>query len=132
MLYIAVTAQQRLTQTFAVRLGVVLPPGRSLRQAPPPIAVAISGKGGEILKLRSFPSSIAKVVPETLSTAVWHLHLQPSDIPLPKGTDLEVSEITPRDLDVILDSVAAKEVRVVPRVTLDPDTGYVIQAMATS
>src|SRR5712692_5728992 len=132
MLYIAVAAQQRLTQTFAVRLAVTLPPGRSLRQAPPVVAVAISGKGGEILKLRSFPRTIAKTVPETLSTTVWHVHLQPSDVPLPKGTDLEVADMTPRDLDVVLDSVAAKDVRVVPLVSLDPDTGYVIQAIASS
>src|SRR2546425_7300289 len=47
MLYVAVAAQQPLTETFALRLSVAPPPGRALRQAPPSIAVTVQGKGSE-------------------------------------------------------------------------------------
>src|SRR2546430_6401532 len=55
MLYVAVAAQQPLSQTFAMRLAVGIPPGRTVRQQPAGVAVGIPGKGSGILKLRSFP-----------------------------------------------------------------------------
>src|SRR3989475_13272983 len=66
MLYVAVAAQQPLTESFALRLSIAPPPGRALRQAPPPIAVTGQGKGSEILKLRNIPPTISKTVPDTL------------------------------------------------------------------
>src|SRR6266496_5289248 len=76
MLYVAVAAQQPLSQTFAIRLLVTVPPGRSIRQQPTGLSVVITGKGSEILKLRSFPRSIHKVVPDTFSASVWHVQLR--------------------------------------------------------
>src|SRR5439155_549702 len=99
MLYIAVAAQQPLTQTFSLQLAVAVPPGRSLREQPPGVTVVIAGKGSEIIKLRSFPRVVRKTIPDTFSASVWRVHLQPSDVELPKGTDVQVAEITPRDID---------------------------------
>jgi YbbR domain-containing protein len=126
MLYVAVGAQQPLTETFALRLSVAPPPGRELRQAPPDITVTVQGKGSEILKLRSIPRTIAKTVPDTLTGSVWRLHLQPGDVTIPKGVEVQVSSISPSDVDIVLDSAARREVRIVPRVTLDQDSGFAL------
>src|SRR5436309_1158658 len=71
MLYVAVAAQQPLSQSFAMRLAITVPPGRTVRQQPAGVTVVITGKGTEILKLRSFPRVIRKVIPDTFSAAAW-------------------------------------------------------------
>src|SRR3989442_6151611 len=98
MLYVAVAAQQPLTETFALRLSVAPPPGRALRQAPPSIAVTIQGKGSEILKLRNIPRTISKTVPDTLTRSLWRLPPPPPGITLPHGVDGQVIDISPRDV----------------------------------
>src|SRR2546428_1796270 len=85
MLYVAVTAQQPLTETFALRLSIAPPPGRALRQAPPTIAVTVQGKGSEILKLRNIPRTISKTVPDTLTGSVWRPPLPPRGVTPPQG-----------------------------------------------
>ena len=129
MLYVAVAAQQPLSQTFAMRLAVSVPPGRSVRQQPGGVSVVITGKGSEILKLRTFPREIHKTLPDTFSASVWHVQLQPTDIELPKGIDVQV-DIRPRDLDVLLDSAAHKDVRVVARVKVEAESGYVLRGLS--
>src|SRR5438552_816245 len=126
MLYVAVAAQQPLTETFALRLSVAPPPGRALRQAPPSIAVTVQGKGSEILKLRNIPRTISKTVPDTLTGSLWRLHLLPGDITLPKGVEVQVSDISPRDVDIVVDSAARRDVRIAPRVTLEKDSGFAL------
>src|SRR3989442_10833830 len=81
MLYVAVAAQQPLTESFALRLSIAPPPGRALRQAPPTIAVTVQGK---------------------------------------------VSDISPRDVDIVVDSAARRDVRIAPRVTLEKDSGFAL------
>ena len=126
-LYVAVAAQEQITQAFPVKLAVVVPPGRTLRQAPPPVSVLVRGRGREILKLRVFPTALAVRVPDTLTAPVWHVTLRPGDVDLPKGADVEVTDVTPRELDVRLDSVAGKTVPVVPRVVVVPDSGQALE-----
>src|SRR5256885_3589844 len=124
MVYAGVPAQQRLTEPLARRLSIAPPPGRALRQAPPSIAVTVQGKGSEILKLRNIPRTISKTVPDTLTGSVWRLHLSPGDVTLPKGAEgVQVSDISPRDVDIVVDSAARRDVRILPRVTLEKDPG---------
>src|SRR6266516_3371458 len=130
MLYVAVAAQQPLSQRFALRLAVTVPPGRSVREQPVGVTVTVSGKGSEILKLRSFPRMIRKTIPDTFSGSVWSIHLQPSDVNLPKGTDVQVADIAPRDLDVLLDSVGKKDVKIVPLVRVEAESGYVLRGLS--
>src|SRR5256712_13704205 len=126
LLSVAVAARQPLTETFALRLSVAPPPGRALRQAPPSIAVTVQGKGSEILKLRNIPRTISKPVPDTLTGSLWRLHLLPGDITLPKGVEVQVSDISPRDVDIVVDSAARRDVRIAPRVTLEKDAGLAL------
>lgn len=125
MLYVAVQAQQPVTQNFEMKLAIDVPRGRSLLQKPPTVWVTISGRGADLLRLRTFPSTISKSVPDTLSSSSWHIRLENADVPVPKGVDVAVLAITPRDVTVSLDTVTRKEVRVVPLVTVVPESGYV-------
>ena len=125
MLYVAVQAQQPITQTFTMKLDVEVPRGRSLLQKPPTIQVQVSGKGAELMRLRTFPSAISMRVPDTLSTSSWRMRLENTDVPVPKGVDVSVRDITPREVTVSLDSVVRKDVRIVPLVTVVPESGFV-------
>ena len=127
LLYVAVAAQQPVNQTFTLGLKVRVPPGRALRSAPPPVVVTVEGRGGELLKLRSFTKTISVAVPDTLAGGTWHVALRPSDIGIPKNADVQITDISPRDITVMLDSVARKDVRIVARVTVATDSGGVLQ-----
>lgn len=128
MLYVAVQAQQLITQSFSLKLEVEVPPGRTLLQKPPTVFVTISGKGSELLRLRTFPGAIHKAVPDTLSSSSWVLRLQTSDIQVPKGLDVTIMDVTPHDITLALDTVTRKDVRIVPLVTVVAESGHVVQS----
>lgn len=130
MLYVAVQLQQPVTTSFDVTLNLLLPPGRALTQQPPKVRVSISGKGSQILKLRSLAGDITRRVPDTLAASTWTVHLNPTDVELaiPKGADVRVMEIRPSEITVALDSVASKEVRIVPLVTVTTDSNHELRA----
>jgi YbbR domain-containing protein len=130
MLYVAVAAQQPLTQSFAMQLVLTVPPGRTVKEQPAGVVVLITGKGSEVMKLRSFPRVIAKAIPDTFSATVWRVHLQPADVEIPKGTDVQVVDITPRDVDVVMDSASKKDVRIVPLVRVEAESGYVVRGIS--
>jgi YbbR domain-containing protein len=125
-LYVAVAAQEQETQDFAMRLDVRIPPGRTMLSDPPNVRVTLRGKGGELLKLRLFRQVITLRVPDTLSSATWSTTILPSDIELPKGADLQVADIAPHDIAIQLDPVASKEVRIVARVQVLPESGQAL------
>src|SRR3989442_15114357 len=83
MLYVAVAAQQPLSQSFAMRLAIGIPPGRTVRQQPAGVTVVIAGKGSEILKLRSFPRVIRKAIPDTFSASLWRVRPPPTHVGRP-------------------------------------------------
>jgi hypothetical protein len=132
MLYVAVQLQQPVTTDFELGLTVELPPGRTLQRKLPKIRAQISGKGSQILRLRSLRADVSRRVPDTLSASTWTIRLEPSEIEarlaqLPKGAgDVRVLDIRPRDIIVALDSVARKDVRIVPLVKVVPDSGQVL------
>src|ERR1700704_2056097 len=115
MLYVAVAAQEPLSQRFVMGLAIAIPPGRTVRQQPAGVTVVITGKGSEILKLRSFPRVVRKAIPDTFSASLWRCLHQAADIELPKGIDVQVADIRPRDVEILLDSVSRKDVRIVAR-----------------
>src|SRR5919109_1539174 len=128
MLYVAVQLQQPVTTSFDVDLNVQLPPGRALVHKPPKVRVQISGKGSQILKLRSLAGDITRRVPDTLTATTWPIHLDPTEVELalPKGADVRVMDIRPSDITIALDSVARKDVRIVSLVTVTPESGQVL------
>src|SRR5207244_12795976 len=98
---VAGAAEQPRSQSFAMRRSVGVPPGRTVRQQPAGVTVVLSGKGSEILKLRSFPRAIRKVIPDTFSASVWRVQLGPADVELPKGIYVQLADIAPRDIEVV-------------------------------
>jgi hypothetical protein len=129
MLYVAVQLQQPVTTTFDVTLNLQLPPGRALMHKPPKVRVQVSGKGSQMLKLRSLAGDITRRVPDTLTTSTWQIHLDPTDVELalPKGADVRVLEVRPSEITVALDSVARKDVRIVSLVTVVPDSNQLLR-----
>src|SRR6267378_1481078 len=128
MLYVAVQLQQPVTTSFDVTLNVLLPRGRALAHPPPKVRVQISGKGSQILKLRSLSGDITRRVPDTLTASTWSIQLDPDEVELalPKGADVRVMEVRPSEITLALDSVARKEVRIVSLVSVTPDSGQVL------
>ncbi len=129
MLYVAVQLQQPVTTDFELGLNLELPPGRTLQQKLPKIRAQISGKGSQILRLRSLRGDVSRRMPDTLSTPTWTIRLEPSEVEaqLPKGAgDVRVLEIRPREITVALDSVARKDVRIVPLIKVVPESGQVL------
>jgi YbbR domain-containing protein len=124
MLYVAVQLQQPVTTSF----DVMLPPGRALVHKPPKVRVQISGKGSQILKLRSLAGDITRRVPDTLTSSTYSIRLDPDEVELalPKGADVNVMEVRPSEITLALDSVARKEVKIVSLVTVTPDSGQVL------
>jgi hypothetical protein len=125
MLYVAVQLQQPVTTSFDVPLNVQLPPGRALAKPAPKVRVQISGKGSQILKLRSLAGDITRRVPDTLTSSTYQIHLDPAEVELalPKGADVRVMEVRPSDITLALDSVARKDVRIVSLVNVTADSG---------
>ena len=128
MLYVAVQLQQPVTTSFDVTLNVQLPRGRALVQKPPKVRVQISGKGSQILKLRSLAGDITRRVPDTLTASTYSIQLDPSEVELalPKGADVRVMEVRPSEITLALDSVSRKEVRIVSLVSVTPDSAQVL------
>ncbi|HEV8510744.1 MAG TPA: hypothetical protein VGQ48_09890 [Gemmatimonadales bacterium] len=125
MLYVAVQLQQPVTTSFDVTLNVQLPPGRALVHKPPKVRVQISGKGSQILKLRSLAGDITRRVPDTLTASTFAIHLDPAEVELelPKGADVRVMEVRPSEITLALDSVARRDVRIVSLVSVTPEPG---------
>ena len=88
----------------------------------------ISGKGSQILKLRSLAGDITRRVPDTLTTSTYSIHLDPSEVELalPKGADVRVMEVRPSEITLALDSVARKDVRIVSLVSVTPESGQIL------
>ncbi|MGH7646059.1 MAG: CdaR family protein [Gemmatimonadales bacterium] len=127
MLYVGVAGQQPATQLFSLTLALDAPRGRTVRSELPTVAVHIRGRGLELLKLRSVAPVLRFAVPDTLTGAEWVLHIQPGDVRLPQGADVRVDDIVPRDIRVQLDPVSSKDVRIVPLVTVIPDSGHFLE-----
>src|SRR4030081_491098 len=128
MLYVAVQLQQPVTTSFDVTLNVLLPRGRALLHKPPTVRVQISGKGSQILKLRSLAGDITRRVPDTWTSSPSWIHLDPAEVELalPKGADVRVMEVRPSEITLALDSVARKEVKIVSLVSVTPDSGQAL------
>src|SRR5207247_987008 len=53
-----------------------------------------------------------------------------ADVHQPKWLDGQVVDIRPRDVEILLDSVARKDVRIVPRVKVEAESGYVLRGLS--
>src|SRR5438094_138471 len=130
MLYVAVAAQQPLAQTFAMRLAIVIPPGRNVRQQPAGVAVVITGKGSEILKLRSFPRVIRKGHPGTFSGSGVEGQAQATENELAKGSRRQGGDHRARDFRVGVEFGRAKGRPIGAGVRGQGELGYVMRGLS--
>jgi hypothetical protein len=120
VLWAAVAAEEPTTQIVPVNLAIQPPPGRTLRGPVPAVQAIYVGATRELIKLYSSPPTIRKVIPDTLSGNEYTINLSPEDLASSRTANV-------RPEDVTLDELARRTIRVTPRVTIVPDSGYSVQ-----
>jgi hypothetical protein len=126
IVWAAVAAEEPTTQLVPVRLDVTPPEGRSVVASLPEVQALVQGTAREIIKLYADPPTIAVAVPDTISGATYQLALAVGDIEGIEGAAVNVQQIEPRTVTIVLDELTRREVPVVHRVTVVPDSGYVL------
>ncbi|MDH3496194.1 MAG: YbbR-like domain-containing protein [Gemmatimonadota bacterium] len=126
VLWAAVAAEEPTTQLVPVSMVVQPPTGRTLKGAIPPVQAVYVGATRELIKLYSSPPTIQKVLPDTLSGNEYLLALGPEDLVTGRTINVRAEDVQPRTIRISLDDVAQRELRVSPRITIVPDSGYVL------
>ncbi|MDH3478512.1 MAG: CdaR family protein [Gemmatimonadota bacterium] len=125
ILWAAVAAEEPSTQLVPVRLEIEPPPGRSIVSSEhPPVQALFTGTARELIKLYGRPPVIRKALPDSISGSEFQVQLSIADLGTIEGAAVKVQQIEPRTVTVQLDDVAQRSVPVIPRVALDPDSGY--------
>jgi YbbR domain-containing protein len=126
VLWAAVAAEEPTTQLIPVHLVVQPPPGRTIQGPLPAVQAVYVGSTRELIKLYSSPPTIRKVLPDTVTGTRYELELSPQDLVIGRQINVRAQDVQPRDIVIQLDEVAHRTVRVEPRVTAVPDSGYAI------
>lgn len=126
VLWAAVAAEEPQRQLIPVHLVVQPPAGRMLRGAVPAVQAVYFGSTRELIKLYASPPTIRRVIPDTLTGNQFELQLTPQDLVTGKQINVRAEDIQPRSLLIQLDEVARRTVRVMPRVTVVPESGYAV------
>ncbi len=124
VLWAVVAAEEPTTQLVPVNLEVELPAGRTLMRSLPQVQALYAGTARELIKLYASPPTIQKTVPDTVAGSTFELTLSPTDLSAIENANVKVQDVQPRAIDLQLDDVAQRRVRVVPRVTVRPDSGF--------
>lgn len=126
VLWAAVAAEEPTTQLVPVTLIVEPPPGRTLTRALPAVQALYAGSARELIQLYGSPPVARKAIPDTLSGAEYMLELAPGDLRIARDIEATAQDVQPRVITVALDDVVTREVEVVSRVRVSPDTGYAL------
>jgi hypothetical protein len=124
ILWAAVAAQEPTTQLVAVQLEVQPPMGRALTSELPDVQALYAGSARELIKLYAQPPMIRKALPDTISGSDYTMELALSDLEVTDGADVRAQRLEPRTILLRLDEVSRRVVSVVPRVTIEPDSGH--------
>lgn len=123
LLWVLATAEQPASQVLSVSLVPQAPAGRTLTGDPPSITALVVGPRRELLKLTGAQLTMTRILPDTLSGRSVTLDLLPSDVEIPRGSDVRVQDIQPRQVTVELDPVARRSVPVHADLRLEVDSG---------
>ena len=126
VLWAAVAAEEPTTQLVPVTLEVEPPHGRRMSTKLPPVQAEYVGSTRELIKLYSSPPVIRKVLPDTLTGSEFRLELSPQDLVTGRRINVRAEDVQPRSVDIHLDAVVQHSVRVEPRVSIVPDSGYAV------
>jgi YbbR domain-containing protein len=124
VLWAAVAAQEPTTSLVPVSLVIDPPEGRALTQPVPTVRALYAGSTRELLKLYGAPPLIRKTIPDTLTALTYTLELEPGDLLTPSGVDVQARDVEPRLVQVGIGDVSRRILRVLPRVSVRPDSGY--------
>ncbi len=130
VLWAVVAAEEPTTQLVPVAVELELPDGRTLMRSLPQVQALYAGTARELIKLYASPPTIHKTVPDTVTGSTYPLTLSPADLGAIENANVKVQDIQPRAILLQLDDVAQRRVRVVPRITVQPDSGFAQFGMA--
>jgi YbbR domain-containing protein len=125
ILWAAVASQEPTTQLVPVRLEVEPPEGRALAAEFPEVRALFAGRSRELIKLYARPPVVTKVIPDSAGSR-YTIELAVGDLEVADGIDVSATAIEPRLVQVQLDDVAQRQVPVLARVSVTPDSGYAV------
>jgi len=125
-LWVVVAAKRPATQIRPVSVQLDLPRGRALTQPLPNVTALVVGRASGLLALYREPLVIHKVIPDTVSSSQYALALAPADVVVSPDAKVAIQDVQPRQIVVALDEIARRRVPVRARITIRPDSGYVL------
>lgn len=123
MLWVVATAEQPASRVLPVTLVSQGPAGRSFTGDPPAITALVVGPRRELLKLTGAHLTLTRILPDTITGRAVTLDLLPSDVEVPRGGEVKVQDIQPRQVILQLDPVVFRSVPVHPDLRLELDSG---------
>ena len=129
-LWFLAAAQEPASTLVPVDVTVQPPTGRTVVHAPRQVRALVTGPRRELLKLSTSPMRLLRVLPDTTAADQVQLDLTPGELELPRGVDVHVQDVEPREVSVELDSTFQRVVPVRADVHLPAETGHVLRAIA--
>lgn len=123
LLWVVATAEQPASTVLPVTLVPQGPAGRSFTGDPPAITALVVGPRRELLKLTGAHLTLSRILPDTITGRAVTLDLLPSDVEVPRGGEVKVQDIQPRQVTLQLDPVVFRSVPVHPDLRLELDSG---------
>jgi hypothetical protein len=123
LLWVVATAEQPASRVLPVTLVPQGPAGRSFTGDPPAITALVVGPRRELLKLTGAHLTLTRILPDTITGRAVTLDLLPSDVEVPRGGEVKVQDIQPRQVTLQLDPVVFRSVPVHPDLRLELDSG---------
>ena len=123
MLWVVATAEQPASRVLPVTLVPQGPAGRSFNGDPPAITALVVGPRRELIKLTGAHLTLTRILPDTITGRAVTLDLLPSEVEIPRGGEVRVQDIQPRQITLQLDPVVFRSVPVHPDLRLELDSG---------
>ncbi len=124
VLWAVVSAEAPSEQLLPVTVIVELPEGRALQQPLPEVRALYAGAARDLIQLFTTPPVIRKRIPDTLSGSSYTIEFSTDDLFAIDNVDVQAQSVEPSRVNVQLDDLLRRSVRVVSRVVLEPDSGF--------
>lgn len=131
VLWLVASSEESASSLLAVRVRVQPPAGRSVIREPEALRATVVGPRRELLKVAGSNLLVSRLLPDTLTADSVRLDFTPGDVVLPRGADLRVQDLEPREVTVELTPVAQRLVPVRPVLRVAPEAGYELSGPVT-